>query len=71
MKYPLSSLDCCNYNHYSLQISSYAWLLEQAGYAVRNLSFTHINQPYEFEYMKDEVENMMNDFYINEQLKTL
>ncbi len=71
MKYPLSSLDCCNYNHYRLQISSYAWLLEQAGYTVRNLSFTHINQPYEFEYMKDEVENMMNDFYINEQLKTL
>lgn len=71
MKFPLSDLDCCNYNHYRLQISTYAWLMEQSGYTVRNLSFTHINQPYEFEYMKDEVENMINDFYTNEQLKNL
>lgn len=56
---PLNHLDCCNYNHYRLQISTYAWMLEQDGYAVRNLRFTHLNKPYIFEYMKDEVELML------------
>lgn len=56
---PLSHLDCCNYNHYRLQISTYAWILEQAGYVVRNTAFTHLNKPYVFEYMKKEVQLML------------
>lgn len=57
---PLSHLACCNYNHYRLQISTYAWMLEQAGYIVRNTAFTHLNQQYDFEYMKPEVKLMLN-----------
>lgn len=57
---PLNHLDCCNYNHYRLQISTYAWMLEQAGYTVRNTAFTHLNQQYDFEYMKPEVKLMLN-----------
>lgn len=60
MKDPLSHLPCCNYNHYRLQISTYAWLLEQEGYTVRSTRFSHLNKPYIFEYMKDEVELMLD-----------
>lgn len=56
---PLSHLDCCNYNHYRLQISTYAWMLEQAGYTVRNTAFTHLNKPYVFDYLKTEVKLML------------
>lgn len=59
MKDPISHLDCCNYNHYRLQISAYAWLLEQAGYKVRYLGFTHLNKPYRFEYLKKEIDSIM------------
>jgi hypothetical protein len=41
MKYPLSKLDDCNYNHYRLQIGLYAWMLEQWGYNVRGISINH------------------------------
>ena len=71
MHSPISHLDCCNYNHYRLQISTYGWLMEQAGYTIRNLSFTHINQPYEFDYLKDEVEGIIKDNYVQESLKNL
>lgn len=56
---PLSHLDCCNYNHYRLQISTYAFMLEKAGYIVRNTGFTHLNKPYIFDYMKSEVQLML------------
>lgn len=56
---PLSHLDDCNYNHYRLQISTYAWLLEQENYVIRNTGFTHLNKKYIFPYMKEEVELML------------
>ena len=59
MKSPLKHLDDCNYNHYRLQISTYAWMLEQEGYVVRSTRFTHLNKVYDFEYMKHEVELML------------
>lgn len=59
MKDPLSHLDCCNYNHYRLQISAYAWLLEKAGYTIRYLGFTHLNKPYRFDYLKKEIDSIM------------
>lgn len=50
MKSPLEKLDDCNYNHYRLQISIYAWMLEQAGFKIRNTSFTHLNEVYKISY---------------------
>lgn len=41
MKAPISDLDDCNYTHYSLQLSLYAWMLEQHGYKCRNLKIRH------------------------------
>ena len=65
---PLQHLDDCNYIHYCLQISIYAWMLEQEGYVVRDLRFTHINKPYPVSYMKYEIENMFfpnGEHYMN------
>lgn len=59
MLFPLDYLDCCNYHHYRLQISTYAWLLEKAGFIPRYIGFTHINTPYRFDYNPKEVELML------------
>lgn len=50
MKTPLGRLDDCNYNHYRLQICTYAWMLEENGYKIRNVSFTHFNEQYKLSY---------------------
>lgn len=60
---PLSHLDDVNANHYKLQISCYAWLLEQAGYIPRHLEFRHLNTPYPVKYMKEEIESIMPQTY--------
>lgn len=57
---PLSHLDDCHLIHYSLAISLYAWMLERAGYTVRNLGFHHYNILYPIEYLKPEVEKILN-----------
>lgn len=62
MNHPLNHLSDCNYNHYRIQISTYAWMLEQFGFEIRNTAFTHFNKMYEFEYMRNDVENMLNAF---------
>lgn len=56
---PVDHLQDCNYNHYRLQISTYAWMLEQEGYIVKDVAFTHLNEMYRFAYMKEEVEAML------------
>ena len=67
---PLDHLMDCNLNHYYLQLSTYAYLLEQFGYNVRNISFDHNKLGlgeevrYEVPYLKKEVELMLK--YKNE-----
>lgn len=67
MLYPLNHLDDCNWNHYQVQLSFYSWILIQYGYVYMGSRLTHCIQnetdntkwkriPYEFEYMKDEIE---------------
>lgn len=41
MKPPVKHLMDCNFQHYELQISIYAFMLESAGFTPRNLQFTH------------------------------
>lgn len=42
MKFPLTSLMDCNYNHYALQLSTYAFMLEQlTGKKCRSICFHH------------------------------
>ena len=69
MLYCLSHLDDSNFNHYNIQLSLYAWMLEQYGYICENLGITHIlfnndNSPshhvyYPMKYLKKEVEDML------------
>lgn len=60
MKAPLNHLQDCHLSHYSLQISTYGWLLEQFGFEVRDLSFHHFNKPYPVKYMSREVKLMLD-----------
>jgi len=67
MEFPLDTLDDCNYNHYRLQGSLYAWMLSEFGFTIRNLKFTHIPDPedgletdYEYDYLFEEVEDLLH-----------
>ena len=63
MQYPLNDLDDCNYNHYRLQLSIYAFMLEENGYVVRNVGFHHLNNLIKFDYLKDHVYRVFNLFH--------
>lgn len=71
MKEPLSMYPDCNFIHYSLQISTYAWMLEELGYNINpsGLKIEHIifkedMHPFKKEhpviYMRDSVIKMLN-----------
>ncbi len=60
MKHPVAHLPDANYYHYNLQLSLYAWMLEQAGFSIRNLAFHHFNKMYQLDYLKKEVEAIVN-----------
>lgn len=63
--HPLHHLRDCGHVDYSLQISSYAWMLEQFGFRVRNLGYTWYSN-YQIEsahltgvdYLKRELESV-------------
>lgn len=66
MKYPLGTLDDCNYNHYQLQLSTYAWMLQKINpdFVIKDLILNHYdhnnkNTLYHCTYLKDEVERML------------
>lgn len=42
MKYPVGHLDDCEYNKYSIQLSFYAWMLEQRGENIDRLAILHV-----------------------------
>lgn len=69
MKYPLNTLEDCNYWHYALQLSTYAWMLQKINpeYTIKDLILVHFdhndNQTvYHLPYLKKEVESMLK-FY--------
>lgn len=74
---PVSHIDDCNANHYYLQISLYAWMLEQYGYTPNNLKFTHVEidedynivdrTEYVTRYLKNEVVGMIKYFHQNRE----
>lgn len=66
MKYPLNNLDDCNYVHYTLQLSTYAWMLQKINpkYNVKGLILIHFDHEgnittYQLDYLKDDVERML------------
>ena len=66
MKYPLNNLDDVNFYHYSLQLSTYAWMLQKINpnFIIKDLILVHFdhngNQTiYHCDYLKKEVERML------------
>jgi hypothetical protein len=66
MKYPLNNLDDCNFSHYQLQLSTYAWMLQKLNpnFVIKDLILNHYdhkgnNTLYHCEYLKKDVERML------------
>ena len=66
MKYPLNNLEDCNFMHYTLQLSTYAWMLEKLNpeFVIKDLILNHYdhqgnNTLYHCEYLKHDVEKML------------
>lgn len=69
MKYPLNNCDDCNFIHYSLQLSTYAWMLQKINpeFVIKDLFLYHFDHQgnetlYHCEYMKHDVEKMLYDY---------
>lgn len=66
MKYPLNNLDDCNLMHYTMQLSTYAWMLQKINpnFVIKDLILNHYdhegnNTLYHCEYRKHDVEKML------------
>lgn len=66
MKYPLNNLDDCNFNHYQIQLSTYAWMLQKLNpnFVIKRLILNYYdhegnNTLHECEYLKNDVERML------------
>lgn len=78
MKYPLNNLMDCNFYHYTLQLSTYAWMLQKINpnFVIKDLILNHYdhkgnNTLYHCEYLKHDVEKMLHHYkkelMLNEQ----
>lgn len=66
MKFPLNNLMDCNFYHYTLQLSTYAWILQKINpnFIIKDLILNHYdhkgnNTLYHCEYLKQDVEKML------------
>lgn len=69
MLYPLNNLDDCDYWHYTLQLSIYAWMIQQLrpDLNLKELILVHWDHSgkqtvYHMDYLKDEVEKMFKHY---------
>ena len=76
MKYPLTDLGDCNFNHYQLQLSTYAWMLQKLNpeFVIKDLMLNHYdhdgnNTIYHCAYLKDDVEKMLKHFVKQQKLE--
>lgn len=74
MAYPLNNLDDTNFWHYTLQLSTYAWMIEKIDprFNIKSLTIIHYDHDgnvvtYDCEYKKKEVEKMLCHY--KQQLK--
>lgn len=66
MKYPLNNLPDINFYHYTLQLSTYAWMLQKINpnFVIKDLIINHYdhngnNTIYHCDYLKSDVEKML------------
>lgn len=76
MQYPLNNLDDCNYIHYSLQLSTYAWMLQKINpnFVIKDLVLVHFdhndNQTvYHLDYLKNDVIRMLDHYKKNKKIE--
>ena len=76
MKFPLNNLDDVNYWHYTLQLSTYAWMLQKYNpeFEIEDLVLVHFDHSdnmtvYHLPYLKEEVVKMLNHFKKEQILK--
>jgi len=76
MKYPLTDLDDVNFNHYQLQLSTYAWILQKLNpnFNIKRLFICHFDHEgnqkiYEVQYLKEDVEKMLKHFAKQQKLQ--
>ena len=76
MKYPLTGLDNCNFNHYQLQLSLYAWMINKINpdFNIKRLFINHYdhegnNNIYEVQYLKADVEKMLAHYAKQQKLE--
>jgi ATP-dependent exoDNAse (exonuclease V) beta subunit len=69
MKFPVNNLQDCNFNHYQLQLSTYAFMLQtlRPELNIKKLILYHIDHDgnetlHECEYLKEEVVKMLNHY---------
>lgn len=69
MLYPLNHLDECNFNHYTMQLSTYAYMLQKLNpeFVIEKLYINHYdhnnkNTIMECPYLKADVENMLKHY---------
>lgn len=69
MKYPLNNLDDSNFWHYTLQLSTYAWMLQKLNpnFIIKDLIICHFDHKgnetiYHCDYLKDNVERMLSHY---------
>ena len=69
MKFPLNNLDDVNYWHYTLQLSTYAWMIQKLNpeFVIEDLVLVHFDHSdnmtvYHLPYLKEEVIKMLNHF---------
>lgn len=70
---PVAHLEDCNWNHYCLQLSMYAYFLEQQGYSLSDMWIEHAvfeedvvvdTIKYYVPYLKKEVEDICKDYLV-------
>lgn len=76
MKFPLTNIPDCNFYHYTLQLSLYAYLLQSINpkYKIKKLSIVHFDHDgneteYECEYLKEEVAKMLMHYRKQNKIK--
>ena len=76
MKFPLNNLDDVNYYHYTLQLSTYAWMIQKLHpeFEIEDLVLVHFDHEdnmtvYHLPYLKDEVVKMVSFYQKEAQLE--
>lgn len=78
LKFPLNNIMDCNFMIYTLQLSTYAYMLQKLNpnFIIKKLIINHIDHnnkitEYECEYLKDDVERMIKHYKRNSLIRSI